>query len=330
MTASVRAGEITVPAVRDLLARHGLAKPDAAVQLRTATGGASRQTVLIDLPSADSGSRRMVLRAGADAASTAYPLAVEGQLLRLALGAGVPVPRVFAEGSETDGLGMPFLLLEYVAGETLPKRVRTRPEFAQARQVLAGELGTALGRLHLVSLARVPAQVTAVGDLVAACRDELDQTGQPHPAFEIGLRWLEASQPAGRAAVLTHGDFRLGNLIIGPAGLRAVLDWELSAIADPRLDLGWLCSPSWRFGGQAPVGGIGEYDELLQAYAEVTGLIITQAELRWFEVLAVLRWGVLCIRQTLRHLTGSTRSIELAALGRRVCEMEWALLEMLS
>jgi hypothetical protein len=46
-------------------------------------------------------------------------------------------------------------------------------------------------------------------------------------------------------------------------------------------------------------------------------------------MLAVLRWGVLCIRQTRRHLTGSTQSIELAALGRRVCEMEWALLEML-
>jgi len=330
MTAPARAAEITVPAVRDLLTRCGLAVPDAVVQLTTATGGASRHTIVIDVESPGLAAQRVVLRAGADAASNTYPLLVEGQLLQAALAAGVPVPRLLAAGDDTGGLGMPFLLLEYVAGETLPKRLRTWPEFTRARQLLARQLGTALGRLHLVSLELVPAEVAAVGDPVAACRDELDLTGQPHPAFEIGLRWLEAHRPPARSAVLTHGDYRLGNLIIGPDGLRAVLDWELSAVADPRLDLGWLCSPSWRFGGQAPVGGIGEYDDLLQAYAEVTGVVVTVAELRWFEVLAVVRWGVLCIRQTTRHLTGSTRSIELAALGRRVCEMEWALMEMLS
>jgi aminoglycoside phosphotransferase (APT) family kinase protein len=49
--------------------------------------------------------------------------------------------------------------------------------------------------------------------------------------------------------VTVHGDFRSGNLLVGPDGLRAVLDWELAHAGDPAEDIGWLCAPAWRFGG---------------------------------------------------------------------------------
>ena len=65
-----------------------------------------------------------------------------------------------------------------------------------------------------------------------------------------------------------HGDFRNGNLIVGPDGIRAVLDWELAHLGDPIEDLGWLCVKSWRFGdADRVVGGFGDLDELLDAYA---------------------------------------------------------------
>ncbi len=311
-----------------LLARHGLADPDTRVRLSVATGGASRQTFVIDAAQGGQAGRKFVLRVQGDATTSGHSLPVEAQLLALAGQAGVPVPRVLAAGTAGDDiLGAPFILVEYVAGETLPKRIRSGPSFARAREVLAGQLGDALGRLHLASLASAPAQLETVEDPVAFWADALAHTGQPHPAFEIGIGWLRANRPEPRDAVLVHGDFRLGNLIIGPDGLRAVLDWELSLIGDPRLDMGWLCSPSWRFGGPAPVGGIGEYEPLLRAYAQVTGVEIGADELHWFEVLATLRWGVLCIGQAMRHITGTTRSVELAALGRRVCEMEWTLMK---
>ena len=87
----------------------------------------------------------------------------------------------------------------------------------------------------------------------------------------------------------------MGNLIIGNEGLRAVLDWELAHIGDPAEDLGWLCVRAWRFGGAGPVGGIGAYEDLLEAYGEASGEYISLETLRWWEVLGTVKWGLMCI-----------------------------------
>ena len=50
---------------------------------------------------------------------------------------------------------------------------------------------------------------------------------------------------------------------------------------------------------------------------------------RYREVLGTLKWGIMCIAQAFTHLSGTVRSVELAAIGRRVCENEWDLLNML-
>src|SRR6202044_1361684 len=91
----------------------------------------------------------------------------------------------------------------------------------------------------------------------------------------------------------------------------------------------WLCVKAWRFGSPLPVGGFGSVDQLVDAYEGATGAPVDRAALHWWEVLGTLRWGVICIVQTLTHLSGALRSVELAAIGRRVCEVEWDLLELL-
>jgi hypothetical protein len=126
-----------------------------------------------------------------------------------------------------------------------------------------------------------------------------------------------------------HGDFRNGNLIVGPDGVRAVLDWELAHLGDPLEDLGWLCVKAWRFGSPLPVGGFGPVEDLVAGYERAGGRRVDLSALRWWEVLGTLRWGVICIVQTVTHLSGAVRSVELAAIGRRVCEVEWDLLELL-
>ena len=95
----------------------------------------------------------------------------------------------------------------------------------------------------------------------------LDMLGEARPALELGARWLDAHRPAPGPRVTVHGDFRLGNLLVGPDGLRGVLDWELAHAGDPAEDIGWLCAPAWRFGGPAEVGGFGSLGDLLGAYA---------------------------------------------------------------
>lgn len=151
----------------------------------------------------------------------------------------------------------------------------------------------------------------------------------PNATFELGLRWLDAHRPPTRPAALVHGDFRLGNLIVGPDGLRAVLDWELVHLGDPLEDLGWLCTRAWRFGEAPAVGGFGSIEQLLAAYRAGGGGDVDPAALHWWQVYGTLRWGVICIGQAAVHLAGLQRSVELAAIGRRVCENEHDLLLLL-
>ena len=90
-----------------------------------------------------------------------------------------------------------------------------------------------------------------------------------------------------------------------------------------------MCVKAWRFGSPIPVGGFGTVDQLVDAYQQATAAAVDPAALHWWEVLGTLRWGVICIVQTFTHLSGTVRSVELAAIGRRVCEVEWDLLELL-
>jgi hypothetical protein len=91
--------------------------------------------------------------------------------------------------------------------------------------------------------------VHGAAEQIEQYRTTLDTFDEPHPAFELGLRWLADRTPAAPPAPsLVHGDYRNGNLIVDADGVRAVLDWELAHLGDPVEDLGWLCVKSWRFG----------------------------------------------------------------------------------
>jgi aminoglycoside phosphotransferase (APT) family kinase protein len=128
---------------------------------------------------------------------------------------------------------------------------------------------------------------------------------------------------------VVHGDFRIGNVIFGPEGLRAVLDWELAHVGDPMEDVGWLCVRSWRFGADdRPAGGLCGREEFFAAYERAGGVAIERAAAHWWEVFGNLRWGIMCIMQARTFLDGVVRSVELASLGRRVAEMELELLEL--
>lgn len=287
----------------------GVAKLDA---LEPLSGGASRDTF-----SARAGERRWIVQR--QRPGSPRDLTVEVAALRAARAAGVPVPEVIASGG-ADVLGQPFMVLEHIDGETIARKILRDDVFAAARSSLVPQMAQALAAVHSVTVDEVPGLPET--DQVTQYRLALDDLGEPHPAFELALRWLEDHRPRSTRRTLVHGDFRLGNLMVGPEGLCAVLDWELTHAGDPVEDLGWLCVRAWRFGGPGPVAGIGDYETLLTAYAEASGVEVTRDELRWWEVLGTTKWGVMCVLQASTHLNGLTRSHELAAIGRRVCENE--------
>jgi len=237
------------------------------------------------------------------------------------------VPRVVVSGDGSAGLGATFVITEFVEGETIPRRILRDERWADVRPVLAEQCGRALAAVHRIPPAEVPG--LAGGDPVEQLQDLLDRLGQPHPAFELGLRWLAETRPPRSGESVVHGDFRNGNLIVGAEGIRAVLDWELAHLGDPLEDLGWLCVKAWRFGSPLPVGGFGTVEELVTAYEGAGGAPVDAGTLQWWMVFGTLRWGIICIMQTVTHTSGAVRSVELAAIGRRVCEVEWDLLELL-
>ncbi|MFG2001945.1 phosphotransferase family protein [Spirillospora sp. NPDC048911] len=292
--------------------------------LRRDSGGASRVTCGFEAVTAAGEVRPLILRLATQGAMAGGPLAQEAVLMRAAGAAGVPSPEVIAAGDE---LGAEFVVMERVEGETIPRRILRDPALADVRPLLAGQCGEVLAAIHRIPVAGVPQLEHA--DQLEAWRSVLDGIGEPHPALEFALGWLARNRPPAHRTVVVHGDFRNGNLIVGPDGIRAVLDWELAHLGDPLEDLGWLCVKAWRFGAEPPVGGFGSYDQLIEAYEKAGGAEVDRVALRWWEMFGVARWAIICVMQARRHLTGGERSVELAALGRRVAENEWDLLRML-
>ncbi|MEV0358666.1 phosphotransferase [Nocardia sp. NPDC050697] len=288
---------------------------------RQLTGGASRETWAFP------GEYPAVLRRDPPGHGDAARMRAEVACLRAAAAAGVPVPAVLAAGDTAPGIEAPFILTEHVAGEALPRKVLRDPEFAAVRTGLATELGRVLGAVHgtPVDTLGMLADTDPLDAIEAVHRDLRD----PRPAVEAGLRWLREHRPADRPRALVHGDFRLGNLLVDGTGVRAVLDWELAHLGNPIEDLGWLCVRAWRFGAAPPVAGVGTREQLLDGYAAVTGYRPTAPELHWWEVYGTLRWLVLSRFQAERHFSGAEPSLELAAVGRRVCESEYDLLAVI-
>jgi aminoglycoside phosphotransferase (APT) family kinase protein len=290
--------------------------------LRRLSAGASRETWSFTTAS---GAKRILQRLPRGSSRASVEL--EATVLRAAHEAGVPVARVHASFEAGGPLGMPALVLEHVDGESLAPRLRRDPRYAGALGQLARQSGEILARLH--SIALVGLDELARPDPLERCREVLDGLDERHPAFELALRRLELSRPEPRAPTLVHGDFRLGNMLIDERGIAAVLDWELVHLGDPLEDLGWLCVPAWRFGGERPVAGVGDYDTLLDAYRDAGGASVSRSELLWWQAAGTVWWGVLCHVQASRHLHGHTRSVELASIGRRACEQEWDALAVL-
>ena len=292
--------------------------------LRRLSGGASRETWAFECD----GEPLIVQqqRPGGTVGSSAA-MRNEAKLLKAAAVAGVPVARLRYDGTERDDDVRPFIISDAVEGETIARKILRDEQWAPVRPKLAAQCGEALAAIHEIPLDAAPELEHQ--DPIEQYRGVLDMFKEPHPAFELGFRWLEANRPPSTRVSVVHGDFRHGNFIVNSSGLAAVLDWEISHLGDPMEDLGWLCVKAWRFGASKPVGGFGEYDELFGAYGAASGIEVDPEAVHWWEVLGTLKWGVICIMQASAHLGGFSRSVELAAIGRRVCEQEYDLLRLL-
>ncbi len=286
-----------------------------ATELVRLSGGASRETWR-----AVAGARELIVQC--QRVGDERDMMTEARVVAAAAAAGVPVPELIAAGHMADGDG--YMVVESVEGETIARKIQRDDQFSVARERFASECGRALARIHQMDPDIDGLEAT---DQIEWYTSILDEVGSAQPILELARRWLLIHRPAPSRTTVVHGDFRLGNLIIDSDGLQAVIDWELAHLGDPMEDLGWLCVGAWRFGGSEPVGGIGTRDDLYAAYEQASGHAVEPEMVRWWEVLGTWKWAVMCLLQSHAHLSGAVRSHELAAIGRRVSENEFALLD---
>ena len=220
---------------------------------------------------------------------SAHAIDREYRVMTALRGSGVPVPETYLLCEDAGVIGTPFFLMEYVAGH--PMSDATLPDRSPAgRRAIYDSMITVLARLHTVDWRSAGlADYGKAGDYVArqvhrwTAQYRASETGRIE-AMERLIDWLPAHIPAGdqeRASVaLVHGDYRPGNLLLHPHEPRvaAVIDWELSTLGHPLVDLGhhaliFRTGPEdfGAFADRPRPEGIPSEEEHLATYCRLTG-----------------------------------------------------------
>ena len=316
--------------------------------LKMLAGGASQETWALDLfleNGEPRGEYQLVLRRqlGGKIYSDALDLAREFRVMQIAYASNVllPYPQAFLP----DLLGRPAALLHRKNGETIGRKIVRDPALENARKLLPKQMGAMLARTHQIDidkyalrlfLPQPPAEKSHARWAIENVEKNLDailnESHEPHPALELGLRWLRKNEPpAPKQLVLLHGDYRIGNVVVNENGLVSVLDWEFAHLGDPYEDLAWSQVRDWRFGNDTMrFGGIAQPDEFFAAYENAMGTKINYDAVRYWEIMGNVRWAVGMLNQAQRHLRGEETNLEFASMGRRCAEVELEVLRLVA
>ena len=209
-------------------------------------------------------------------------------------------------------LERPFYVMKRLPGEVPIPAVSLdgRGPFSDTeRRTLGPEVAHALARLHAVDWRALGLGfLGAPGTGRAAAAREVDRWETrirrsglpPDPAVTVALLWLRAHVPSCDETTLVHGDYRLGNFLVGRDGaggarLTGILDWEMVHLGDPLEDLAWCSSPLWRAGTDF-ASALLPPDEMAAIYAAAAGRATDAERLRFYDVLTIVK--MIAIMQT--------------------------------
>ncbi|HEV2635843.1 MAG TPA: phosphotransferase family protein [Actinocrinis sp.] len=267
--------------------------------------------------------------------ATAHDMAREFRVLSALSAAGFPVPRPIALCEDTEVVGAPFYLMDFVEGTVYRSAAQAAvlgP--ARAGQITANLIQT-LARLHAAD----PREL-GLGDFgrpdgylerqVRRWSKQLESNDERHlPGFaELPAR-LAAAAPAGGRAALVHGDFRLDNTIVAADdSIAAVVDWEMSTLGDPVADLGlmivyWDATPGMPADAVASAvcaeNGFPDGAQVAELYAAATGADLT--DLPWCIALGCFKLAVIAEGIHLRYSRGQTLGAGFDQIGDMVAPL---------
>jgi len=292
------------------------------------TGGASADiNRIIFEDNKESIVRRSVVK---DKAVMAIPKNMEAKIQKIVKEYGAPVPEIIMEFSEGVEIGEGYVM-QSVVGETIPRKILRDDTYKNIRNKLPYEIGKSLAQIHKTKLEKLQdLEKITFSESLEKLFIIYESFDQPQPVFDLAFKWLENQKILDYEEVLVHGDYRFGNFIISEKKLESIIDWELAHIGNPMEDLGWLCVRSWRFGNvNKRAAGLGDVDELIAGYEANSKIKIDKSQLDIWQLYGSLKWGIICMVQTFAHLSGAVKSLEKAAIGRRVSETEFDLMNMI-
>jgi aminoglycoside phosphotransferase (APT) family kinase protein len=258
----------------------------------------------------DAGGRHFVLRRPplGGVLPSAHDMGREHRIISALAPTSVPVPQPLGYCDDADVNGAPFYVMEFVEGTVFGDASDVGPEFGEAqRTALAHSLVDVLAELGAVD-----PDAVGLGDLgrregyverqLRRWQRQFEQSATREiPAVGEVHRILSGQVPPQQRTGIVHGDYRIGNLMVGPDGaVRAVLDWELCTLGDQLADLGWLVA-DWTDPGEptehlrgAPVTALPGFpprSAVIARYVERTSADVSRLDF----YVAFALWRLACI-----------------------------------
>ncbi|HMV43818.1 MAG TPA: phosphotransferase family protein [Leptospiraceae bacterium] len=312
------------------------------------SGGACQDNYLLDLNINNgefSGEHRLVFRTDKGASLLASLSRIdEFKVCEITSSHGVKTPKPYWLETKEDVIGSPFYFMERISGKATGRYVVKDPSLNKVRKKITEELAENLAKIHKItpnlckdedlrkSLTRHSGKLpnSIALEAIEELRAQIPKLQEPHPAMELILNWLEKNAVSTDDEVLVHGDFRTGNFMVSPNGLEGIVDWEFAHWGDRHEDVAWLCMRDWRFGKlNKEAGGFADRNEFYSLYEKYSGIKLDPEKVTYWEIMGNIRWALGSAQQAERHLSGADKGIELAAIGRRTCEMEFEAMRLI-
>jgi len=145
---------------------------------------------------------------------------------------------------------------------------------------------------------------------------------------DVIAQWLRDNKPSVYEPGIIHGDYQFANVMFAhgaPAKLAAIVDWEMTTVGDPLIDLGWVIQ-GWpkddappSDSGYVPMDGMPKRTELLAHYTEVSGRPTDQID--YYEILAGFKLAIVLEGQYSRYKTGKLDNPKIEAFAPIVVDM---------
>ena len=265
------------------------------VGVEARTGGLSWDVFTVSL---DDGEKVVVKRAPAYGTIDPYDVHKEVAVHHAAASAGIPVPDLLGACDDASLIGEPFFAMAHVDGDFPHLAELDRWPVWQSeagRRRVAEQIVEVMGQLHRLdwAAAGLPELVTGqpgasgaelmtglVNRWMGNVERDVYPTFAPVPILRDAARFLidHAPEMPDVPPVLSHGDYRIGNLAFRGDELVAVLDWERAAVGPPLLDLGFFCHPLSRRRQPELMGMLVTWDDLAALYTAATG---TEPDPKW-------------------------------------------------